>query len=34
MVEGLGETEVGEVFVVGKDLYRERGSMEVMLPGL
>ena len=25
--------EVGEIFVVGKDLYREWGPMEVVLPG-
>ena len=28
-VESLGETEVGEVCVIGKDLYREWGSIEV-----
>ena len=32
-IEGLGGTEVGEVFVVGKDLYREWGSLEVVTPG-
>ena len=31
-VEVLGRTEVGEVFVVGEDLDRERGSMEVVAP--
>ena len=34
MVEGLGETEVGEIFMVSEDLYRERGSVEVVLPTL
>ena len=33
-VECLGLAEIGEVFVVGEDLHRERGSMEVMAPGL
>ena len=33
-VERLGLAEVGEVLVVGKDLHRERGAMEVMAPGL
>ena len=33
-VEVLGGTEVGEVFVVGEDLDRERGSMEVVSPRL
>ena len=33
-VKGLGGAEVGKVFVVGEDLYRERGSVEVVLPGL
>ena len=33
MVKGLGETEVGEVFVVNEDLDRKWGSMEVMSPG-
>ena len=32
-VERLGLAEVGEVFVVGEDLYRERGAVEVMAPG-
>ena len=30
----LGLSEIGKVFVIGKHLYRERESMEVMLPGL
>ena len=33
-IEGLGGTEVGVILVVGKDLYREWGPMEVVLPGL
>ena len=33
VIKGLGETEVGEVFMVGEDLYRKRGSVEVVLPG-
>ena len=33
MVEGLGGAEVSEVFVVGEDLYREWGSVEVVSPG-
>ena len=33
MVKGLGGVEVGKVFMVSEDLYRERGSMEVVLPG-
>ena len=32
-VECLGLVEVGEVFMVGEDLYRERRAMEVMAPG-
>ena len=32
-VECLGLTEVGKVLMVGKDLYRERGTVEVMSPG-
>ena len=32
MVEGLGETEVGEVLMVCEDLDRERGSVEVVAP--
>ena len=32
-VEVLGGTEVGEVFMIGKDLDRKWGSMEVMSPG-
>ena len=32
-IKGLGETEVGEVLVVGEDLYREQGSVEVVSPG-
>ena len=32
-IEGLGGTEVGEVFMVSEDLYRERGSVEVVSPG-
>ena len=31
-VEVLGGTEVGEVFVIGEDLYWEGGSMEVVSP--
>ena len=33
MIEGLGGMEVGGVFMVSEDLYRERGSMEVVSPG-
>ena len=33
-VEGLWGVEIGEVFVVGKDLNREWRSMEVVLPAL
>ena len=33
-IEHLGLSEIGEVFMVGEDLYRERGAMEVMAPGL
>ena len=33
VTKGLGETEVGEVFMVSEDLYRKRGSVEVVLPG-
>ena len=33
-VKCLGLTEVGEVSVVGEDLYWERGAMEVVAPGL
>ena len=33
-VKGLGRTEVSEVFVIGEDLDREWGSMEVILPRL
>ena len=33
-VEGLGGTEVGEIFMVSEDLYRERGPVEVVLPQL
>ena len=33
-IERLGLSEIGEVFMVGEDLYRERGAMEVMAPGL
>ena len=33
-VECLGLAKVGEVFVVGEDLYGKRGTMEVMVPGL
>ena len=32
-VQGLGLSEVGEVFVVGKDLDREGRAVEVMSPG-
>ena len=32
-IEGLGLAEVGEVFVVCENLYRERGAMEVVTPG-
>ena len=33
-IERLGLSEIGEVLMVGEDLYRERGAMEVMAPGL
>ena len=33
MIKGLQETEIGEVFVVGKDLYQEQGPMEIVSPG-
>ena len=33
-VEVLGLTEVGQVFVVSKDLHRERGVMKIMFPRL
>ena len=33
-VKRLGLTEVGKIFVVGEDLYRERGTMEVVSPRL
>ena len=33
-VECLGLAKVGKVFVVGEDLYGERGAMKVMAPGL
>ena len=32
-IEGLGLAEVGEVFVVCENLYRERRAMEVVTPG-
>ena len=31
-VESLGLTEVGKVFVVGEDLYREGGAMKIVAP--
>ena len=34
VIEDLGGTEVGEVFVVSEDLYGEGGSMEVVSSGL
>ena len=33
MIKGLQGTEIGEVFVVGKDLYQEQGPMEIVSPG-
>ena len=33
-IEGLGLVEVGEVFVVCENLYRERRAVEVVTPGL
>ena len=33
-IKRLGLTEIGQVFVVGEDLYQERGAMEVMTPRL
>ena len=33
-VERLGLAEVGKIFVVGEDLYREGGTMEVVTPRL
>ena len=32
-IEGLGGMEVGEILMVSEDLYRERGSVEVVSPG-
>ena len=32
MVECLGLPEIGEVFVVGEDLYWEGGAMKVVAP--
>ena len=29
-IKGLGGMEVGEVFMVGKDLYRKKGAVEVV----
>ena len=29
----MGLAEIGEVFVVREDLYRERGAVEVVAPG-
>ena len=29
----MGLAEIGEVFVVGEDLYRERGAVEIVAPG-
>ena len=34
VIERLGLSEIGEVFMVSEDLYGERGAMEVMAPGL
>ena len=34
VIEDLGGTEVGEVFVVSEDLYGKGGSMEVVSSGL
>ena len=33
-IECLGLAEVGKIFVVGEDLYREGGTMEVVTPRL
>ena len=33
MIEGLEGAEIGKVFVVSEDLYREQGSVEVVSPG-
>ena len=33
-IERLGLVEVGEVFVVCENLYRERRAVEVVMPGL
>ena len=33
-VKRLGLSEIGEIFVVGEDLHRERGAMEVVPPRL
>ena len=33
MVERLGLSEVGEILMVGEDLHREGGTMEIMAPG-
>ena len=32
-VKCLGLSEVGEVFVIGEDLYREGGAVEIVAPG-
>lgn len=34
MVETLGRTKEGEIFVIGEDLDRKRAAMEVMSPSL
>ena len=33
MIEGLEGAEIGKVFVVSENLYREQGSVEVVSPG-
>ena len=33
-VERLGLAEVGEVFVISEDLYREGGTVEIVVPRL
>jgi len=32
-IQGLGLSEVGKIFMVGEDLNREGGAMEVVSPG-
>ena len=34
MIEGMGGAEVSEIFMVSEDLYKERGPVKVVSPGL